>query len=180
MLIENDQKAKQSPHPEKECAKITSKHVENINSTNNQRILNNSVRIFSVCVCCYFHCNSQYCHKHMETTAPHLSRNVIHLESVERQFWEIVSALWEEEYNSGDSWHNRYKTFKVHTLLENFPSGSVIENLPSNAGDMGSIPCQGTEIPHATGQLSPCPTTRGPACPNERSVPPQQRTISRN
>ena len=103
-LLKMTKRQSNPPAPaEKECAKITSKHVENINSTNNQRILNNSVRIFSVCVCCYFHCNSQYCHKHMETTAPHLSRNVIHLESVDRQFWEIVSALWEEEYSSGDS-----------------------------------------------------------------------------
>ena len=31
--------------------------------------------------------------------------------------------------------------------------------LPSNAGDMGSIPGQGTKIPHAVGQLSLCATT---------------------
>ena len=30
-----------------------------------------------------------------------------------------------------------------------------------NAGDAGSIPDQGTNIPHATGQSSPCATTRG-------------------
>ena len=29
-------------------------------------------------------------------------------------------------------------------------------NLPSNAGDEGSIPGWGTKIPHASGQLSPC------------------------
>ena len=40
-----------------------------------------------------------------------------------------------------------------------FPGGPVIENLPSNAGDPGSIPGQVTKIPHATGQPSPCDTT---------------------
>ena len=37
------------------------------------------------------------------------------------------------------------------------PSGPVLKNLPSNAGGMGTIPGQGTKIPHAMGQpLSPC------------------------
>ena len=36
----------------------------------------------------------------------------------------------------------------------------MVENLPSNAGDMGSIPGQGTKIRYASGQLSPCATTR--------------------
>ena len=31
----------------------------------------------------------------------------------------------------------------------------MVKNLPSNAGDAGSIPGQGTKIPHAAGQLSP-------------------------
>ena len=31
----------------------------------------------------------------------------------------------------------------------------MVKNLPSDAGDTGSIPSQGTKIPHATGQLSP-------------------------
>ena len=40
-----------------------------------------------------------------------------------------------------------------------FPGGPVVNNLPYNAGDAGSIPSQGTKIPHAMGQLSPCTTT---------------------
>ena len=40
------------------------------------------------------------------------------------------------------------------------PGGAVVKNPPSNAGDPGSIPGRGTKIPHATGQLSPCATTR--------------------
>ena len=39
--------------------------------------------------------------------------------------------------------------------LRDFPGGPVVKNLPSNAWDAGSIPSQGTKIPHATGQLSP-------------------------
>ena len=31
---------------------------------------------------------------------------------------------------------------------------------PTNAGDTASIPDQGTKIPHAVGQLSPCAATR--------------------
>ena len=33
------------------------------------------------------------------------------------------------------------------------------ENPPANAGDVGSIPGQGTKIPHAVEQLSPRATT---------------------
>ena len=41
-----------------------------------------------------------------------------------------------------------------------FPGGPVVKNLPSNAGDAGSIPGQGTEIPHTAGQLRPHAATR--------------------
>ena len=36
----------------------------------------------------------------------------------------------------------------------------MIRNPSSNAGYVGSIPGQGTKIPHAAGQLSPRATTR--------------------
>ena len=42
------------------------------------------------------------------------------------------------------------------------PGGSVVKNLPANAGDTGSSPGPG-KIPHATEQLSPCATTTEPA-----------------
>ena len=41
-----------------------------------------------------------------------------------------------------------------------FPGGPVVKNPPCNAGDLGSIPDWITKIPQATGQLSPCTTTR--------------------
>ena len=43
-----------------------------------------------------------------------------------------------------------------------FPGGAVVENLPANAWDTGSIPGPGG-FPHATEQLSPCATTTEPA-----------------
>ena len=39
----------------------------------------------------------------------------------------------------------------------------MVKNLPSNAGDAGSIPGQGTKIPHAVGQLSSHTATTEPA-----------------
>ena len=38
----------------------------------------------------------------------------------------------------------------------------MVKNMPSNAGDAVLIPGQGTKIPHATGQLSPCSTITKP------------------
>ena len=43
-----------------------------------------------------------------------------------------------------------------------FPDGPVVKNLHCYARDMGSIPCQGTEIPHVLGQLSLYATTENP------------------
>ena len=46
--------------------------------------------------------------------------------------------------------------------FQGFPGGTVVKNLPANAGDMGSIPWS-RKIPHAMEQLSPCTTTTEPA-----------------
>ena len=37
---------------------------------------------------------------------------------------------------------------------KDFPGGLVVKNLPSNAGDAGSISCRGTEIPHDSNEDS--------------------------
>ena len=50
-----------------------------------------------------------------------------------------------------------------------FPGGPVVQNPPYNAGDAGSIPGQGTKVPHAVGQLSPRVTTTELACLSERA-----------
>ena len=62
-----------------------------------------------------------------------------------------------------------YLKFYLETAFRNhakgdFPDGSVVKNLPSNAGDAGSSPCRGVKISHAVGKLSPCSTTR--ECPH--------------
>ena len=49
-------------------------------------------------------------------------------------------------------------------VFRDFPGGPVVKNPPSNAGDAGLIPGQGTKLPHATGQLSPCAATTEPTC----------------
>ena len=53
----------------------------------------------------------------------------------------------------------RHEDWKERSKPQDFPGGPVVKNPPCNAGDVGSIPSQGTEIPHATGQLSLCTTT---------------------
>ena len=39
--------------------------------------------------------------------------------------------------------------------MRDFSDAPVVENMPSNTGDMGSIPGLETRIPHAVEQLSP-------------------------
>ena len=57
----------------------------------------------------------------------------------------------------GDLWDQK-------ATVRDFPGGPVVKNPPYNAGDAGSIPGQGTKIPHAAGQLSPRATTAEPVC----------------
>ena len=53
------------------------------------------------------------------------------------------------------------------------PRSPVVKNPPFKAGDSGSIPGQGTKIPHATG--SPCARTPGPSYYSEgNSCPPRE------
>ena len=45
-----------------------------------------------------------------------------------------------------------------------FPGGLVVKNLPSTAGDAGSIPGGRIKIPYVTGQLSRCTAIIEPTC----------------
>ena len=76
----------------------------------------------------------------------------------------------------------------VKGIGEGLPGGPVVKNPPCNAGDVGSIPGQGTKILHAMEQLippqlqSPCVTVKDPTCRNQefmchnyRSCMPQWR-----
>ena len=67
---------------------------------------------------------------------------------------------------------NRRDKFKKYS--GGFPRDSVVKNLPSNSGDMDSIPSRGTKIPYAVGLLSPQATTR------EACVPQQDKLVCCN
>ena len=49
-----------------------------------------------------------------------------------------------------------------YILPRDFSGGPVVRNLPFNAGDVGSVPDRGTDIPQTKGQLSPCTATKDP------------------
>ena len=51
-----------------------------------------------------------------------------------------------------------------------FPGGPVVKNLPSNAGDVGSIPGWLTKIPTCRWATKPTGTTKDPACRNKESA----------
>ena len=52
------------------------------------------------------------------------------------------------------------------TAAGDFPGRPVVTNMPSNAGDTGSIPVRGIKNPHVPGQLSPYTPTTEPMCSN--------------
>ena len=54
-----------------------------------------------------------------------------------------------------------------------FPGGPVVQNRPCNGGDSEPIPGQGTKIPHATGQRSPCTATAEPVRHSQTAHRPQ-------
>ena len=62
---------------------------------------------------------------------------------------------------------------KLKTTKWDFPGGPLVKNLPSNAENVGSIPGQGTKIPHATAQLSLRATATELARLNWRACVPQ-------
>ena len=51
--------------------------------------------------------------------------------------------------------------FLMIQWLRDFSDDSVVKNMPSNAGNTGTIPGQGTKVPHAMGQLSLCAGENG-------------------
>ena len=74
----------------------------------------------------------------------------------------IISRFLIRHFGSQRQWAYIFKVLKEKKTAGDFPSGPVVKNLPSNAGDAGSIPGQGTKIPHAVGQLSPRTATTEP------------------
>ena len=60
------------------------------------------------------------------------------------------------------SWESALATCKS-AFSQDFPGGPVVQNLPCNSGGEGSIPGQGTKIPHPEEQLeSLCSATKDP------------------
>ena len=71
--------------------------------------------------------------------------------------------MWFKFLEAVSLWHSGLCTRKCYDRKDvafGLPWWSLVKNLPSNAGDTDSIPGQGTKIPPAAGQLSPCTTTR--------------------
>ena len=60
-----------------------------------------------------------------------------------------------------------------------FPAGPEIRNLPSNAGDEGSVPGWGTKVPHAQQQLSPHTTVTEFVCLEPCSTTREGTTLRR-
>ena len=57
-------------------------------------------------------------------------------------------------------------TYKSKECSQDFPGGPVVKNLPHNAGDVDSIPGQGTKISHGCRQVSLHATNTEPVCLN--------------
>lgn len=72
----------------------------------------------------------------------------------------------------GEEARNVYDKKKKITLGRDFSGGSVVKNLPSNAGD-GGLTGWGIEIPHTTVKLSWRPTATEPTC--SRACVPQEK-----
>ena len=84
----------------------------------------------------------------------------------------IVLQIW-------PSWERSFSDpFKKHGD-EDFPDGSEVKNWPCNTGDVGTIPGQGTKMPHAAGQLSPSASHNYWACAPQWKTLLNTRKISR-
>ena len=67
-------------------------------------------------------------------------------------FKKLVEDVFQQ--NNGVN-QEREKTGVLKREIWDCLCGSVVKNLPSNPGEVVSIPGRGTKIPHARGQLSP-------------------------
>ena len=66
----------------------------------------------------------------------------------QRMWWRVTSRGF---YNKTLAEGLNDKKESCETEGRGFPGGPMVRNPPANAGDTGSIPGQGTKIPHASG-----------------------------
>ena len=87
-------------------------------------------------------------------------------------FLQFDNTIYQQDYGERGTLAHCWQEFKLvqskwRTIWQyqnykswDFSDGPVVKNPPCNAGDTGSIPGQGTKIPHAMGHLSlPATTT---------------------
>ena len=66
----------------------------------------------------------------------------------------IQTANWDFFFKKRASHYFRVMRLKI-SRGRDFPGSPVVKTLPSNAGDVGSIPAWGDKIPHASGAKKP-------------------------
>ena len=71
---------------------------------------------------------------------------------------------------------NSYKNKLLESIFRDFSGGPGVKNLPSNSGDVDSVPGWGTKIPLAKGQISPHSATIEPMRP-EACTPQLERKL---
>ena len=69
---------------------------------------------------------------------------------------EISYQTYSQQTKVPQAWDNPdrsaySKEWELKKKKKDFPGSPVVKNLPSSAGDVGSIPGQGTKIPQAVG-----------------------------
>ena len=85
--------------------------------------------------------------KHYIVNQPHFNKTKQSKKSLQPRILYLANLSFRNE--------GEIKTLPHRKL----PGGSVVKNPPANAGDIGSILCPESKIPHATGKLSPRATT---------------------
>ena len=99
--------------------------------------------------------------------------------------WEVVVLVcpWREKKmikkREQECWSWGWSEVKAKRLQCKITFLRIFEYMPCNAENMGFMcptPGQGTKIPHAMEQLSPCTITREPGCWNEKILRATTRT----
>ena len=85
---------------------------------------------------------------------------------------ERQSEGWEEAWQKPQNYFLRSSGLK-NTSGGGLPWCPVVKNPPSNTGDTGSIPGQGTKIPQAQEQVSPHTARKEPAFSNQDPTQPK-------